>query len=463
MATGDPTAPTRDHSLATSLKVGWGLGSIGTQIVLNGQSLLLLYYFVSVIGMEPALAGTLLFGAKLFDAALAPIVGSWSDRTDTRWGRRRPFLVAGALLCGAGLAFIFNPPSTHPLVLLAALMVISVGYSLFNIPYITMPAEMTDSPAERTSIMSWRIAFVGLGTMVATSVLPLLVKHWGGGAGGYALMGMVAAGLTAGTMLVTFAMTSSARATQSMGEPFSMADMVNAVVSNRPFAFLLLAKLLQLVGLAAMSASIFFFFKQVLAGGESTLAIWGLVANGVSIASMLFWPRVSRRFGKVPVYCATVFGYSLFGFSWLLAGPDTEMWAVILRAIGGGVFAGGLSLMGQSILPDTIAVDHARTGLRREGVFAGAYSFVEKASFALGPMLVGFIFQIMGYATHGSLAGDTRAIYLAVGVVSPLAYALSIVPLLALGRALTAYQGSSAGMAAAAANAGAVLGPAPIR
>ena len=129
--------------------------------------------------------------------------------------------------------FIFNPPSAHPLVLLAGLTLISLGYSLFNIPYMAMPAEMTDSPSERTSIMSWRIACVGVGTMVATSLLPLLIKHWGGDAHAYGLMGLVAALLTLIAMMAAFALTGRARATQSMGEPFSIKAMVGAVTSNQ--------------------------------------------------------------------------------------------------------------------------------------------------------------------------------------------------------------------------------------
>ncbi|MGZ5921094.1 MAG: MFS transporter, partial [Rhizomicrobium sp.] len=242
MANSATALPTRDESLPTSLKVGWGLGSVGTQIVLNAQSLLLLFYFVTILKLEPALAGSILFGAKLFDAALAPIVGSWSDRTGNRWGRRRPFLIAGAILSGAGMLFIFNVPSGKVLVLLPCLMLISLGYSFFNIPYIAMPAEMTDSPTERTAIMSWRIAFVGIGTMVATTLLPLLIKYWGGGRPAFGMMGAVAAALTAITMLATFALTRPARATQSTGEPFSLAAMVGAIATNRPFAILLVAK-----------------------------------------------------------------------------------------------------------------------------------------------------------------------------------------------------------------------------
>ena len=110
---------------------------------------------------QEGFAGALLFAGKLFDAFIAPLVGNASDRAVTRFGRRRPFLLAGAVLCPAGLLLVFHPPVVSLPMLFAALVVISLGYSCFNIPYLAMTAEMTHSPTERTSLMSWRIAFVG--------------------------------------------------------------------------------------------------------------------------------------------------------------------------------------------------------------------------------------------------------------------------------------------------------------
>jgi GPH family glycoside/pentoside/hexuronide:cation symporter len=413
------------------LKAGWGFGSVGTQIVVFSQSLLLLYYFTAILGLQPALAGSLLFGAKLFDAMIAPVVGTWTDRARTRIGRRRPFLLAGAFLSAAGLLFVFNPPSANPVILLAGLALISLGYSSFNIPYMAMSVEMTDSPVERTSFMSWRIAFVGVGTLIATTLLPMVAKLSGAGRTGYGLAGAVAAAFVIISMLTTFGLTAGARSTQSTGEPFSIRAMIGAVASNRPFAYLLAAKLLQLVGLAATSASALFFFKSVIGGSESTLALWGGVANGASILSMLFWPAIGRRFGKVPVYAWSVVGYSLVGFTWLFAGPDTGSAAIVARGLASGVCVGGLLLMGQSLIPDAIATDFVRSGLRREGIFAGAYSFVEKASSAIGPMIVGLMFQLMGFSTHGADAGsNNQAVYLALAVVPSVAYLLSVGPLM---------------------------------
>lgn len=445
-ATGD--AATRPLSVA--LKAGWGFGSVGTQVLLFSQSLLLLYFFTTVLGLQPGVAGALLFAGKLFDAFIAPIVGNASDRAVTRLGRRRPFLLAGAVLCAAGLLLVFHPPVATLPALFATLVLISIGYSAFNIPYLAMTAEMTDSPSERTSLMSWRIAFVGVGTLIATSLLPLISRSGGGGAEGYSRVGMTAAAVVFVAMTVAFLGTRTARATATRGEKVSAVAMFTAVATNRPFAWLLFAKLLQLVGLAASSASMLFFFKDVIGGGENMLATWGAVSNLVSIVSMAFWPAIGRRFGKVPVYAASVVGFAVVGFSWLWTGPGTGLAAVAVRAAASGVFVGGLLLMGQSLIPDAIATDFARTGLRREGLLAGAYSFVEKASSALGPIVVGGVFQLLGFAVPGAAGrNDPTAVYLAAAVIPATAYLLSAWPVGRIGVSLRAEAAAAEALRAA--------------
>jgi GPH family glycoside/pentoside/hexuronide:cation symporter len=424
--------------LPLGLKVGWALGSAGTLVVFYTQALLLLYFLTAVVGLQPAVAGTLIFFGKIFDALLAPIVGGLTDRARTRWGRRRPFLFAAAFASAAGLVYTFNPPSESPVVIFVGLAIISVGYSLFNIPYLAMTAEMTDSPHERTSLMSWRIFFVGIGTLVATSLLPLIAKSGGGGRHGYALVGVAAGSIVFATMLLCFVFTRNARATASGGEPYTLATMLRAVGQNKPFAYLLLAKLLQLVGVAATSASMLFFFKDVIGGGESVLALWGGAANIVSMLAMLFWPALGRRYGKLPVYALSCAGYAVVGLSWLLAGPGESLALVMARSVVSGICIGGFLLMGQSLIPDAISDDFVRTGLRREGVFSAAYSVVEKVSSALGAMLVGFVFQAFGYAPDGPGAGiNPAAVYFAIGIMTPGAFLLSIVPVLRIRPRLT--------------------------
>jgi GPH family glycoside/pentoside/hexuronide:cation symporter len=233
-------------------------------------------------------------------------------------------------------------------------------------------------------------------------------------------------------MAGAFATTGSARSTARTATTLSGPASLKLVLTNRPFVTLLMAKTLQLFGLAAVSAAMLFFIKSVIGGTESTLAIWGLANSVASIVSMPLWLKIARRLGKRNTYILSILLFCANGFTWLLAGPGEPMSLILARAIAGGLFSAGLLLMGQSILPDTIEYDHYRSGQRREGVYAGAYGFVEKASTALGPLVIGVLLQALGFSPKAATQthDGTLAVYLAVAVVPAGAYLISVIPLL---------------------------------
>ncbi len=425
-------------TLPTGLKAAWGLGSIGTATVINVGSLLLLFFMTSVLGIAPALAGTLLFAAKLCDAVAAPLVGGISDRSTHRWGRRAPFMLAGAIVAAVGIAVVLNPPALTGSALSAymfgCLMVLALGYSLFNVPYIAMPPEMTDLPAERTSILSWRIAFVSIGGLI-NGLAPQLAKSWGGGRAGYGRVGLLLGALVLATMLVA---SLAARRTRSLppGPQASGLARYAAVFANRPFRLIIAAKVCQLVGLASVTASLLFLVTTVLKASPGTVAILILCATIATLAAMPLWVRLGRSYSKRNLYAAGCAGYALLVASWLLAGPNEPVALIVVRGIVSGFCSGGLLLMGQSLLPDIIDHDCRRSGIRREGLYAGVYSFVEKASMALGPLLVGLILQAFhfrpstGGAPVAQPAEALTGIYLGAAVLPAALYLLSIVPLM---------------------------------
>ena len=422
--------------LPTSLKFGWGIGSVGTLTVLNVQSLLLLYYFTAILGIAPLLAGTLLFGSKLVDAVAAPIVGARSDRTVSAMGRRRPYLLAGAICASVAVGAIFNAPRLgggEPLWTAGCLVLLAIGYSLFNVAYIAMPAEMTDSPVERTSIMAWRITFVSIGGLV-TAFAPLVAKGLGGGRAGYGAMGLILSGIVLVTMLIAFRAARGAR-----GNPASPPGGANpftrfgVVFANRPFVLLIAAKVMQLVGLASISASLLFLVKFVIGGSEGLIAAYGLAASLAAIASMPLWVRIARVLTKRTTFIVACLGFAAVTLTWLLAGPQENAVTLAARGVASGLFSGGLLLMGQSILPDTIDFDCRRSGDRREGIYAGAYSFVEKASMALGPLIIGVILQSFGFVPGAAGPQSAQAVHgiiIGASLLPAALYALSVIPLL---------------------------------
>jgi GPH family glycoside/pentoside/hexuronide:cation symporter len=426
-----------DTRVSTGLKAAWGIGSVGTVTVLTINSLLLLFFMTSVLGLAPALAGSLLFGAKLIDAIAAPVLGGVSDSWKGAMGRRAPFLLAGAFVSGLGVAMVFNPPAAFdtmlPVWIMMSLIVIALGYTLFNVPYMAMPAEMTDMPAERTSIMSWRITFVSIGGLI-TGMVPQLVTRLGGGRTGYGIVGFILAGVVIAAMLSTFA---AARRTRQVtgGAQAGGFKRYQVVLQNRPFMLIIAAKVCQLVGLASLTASILFLMKNVLLQPESTVGLYVTAATIATISTMPVWVWLGKRFSKRNLYMAACLLFACLTSSWLLAGANEPLPLILLRGFCSGTFSGGLLLMGQSLLPDAIDADCKRSGIRREGVYAGAYSFVEKASMAFGPLLIGLILQAFHFkpSLGKAVAQPAEAltgIYIGVAIVPALLYAISVIPLL---------------------------------
>jgi GPH family glycoside/pentoside/hexuronide:cation symporter len=429
-------APAAAERIPLGLKLGWATGSIGTVVILSTTSILLLFFMTSVLGLSPALAGGLLFGAKLFDALIAPALGRVSDRTASRWGRRRPFLLAGAVVNALAFLWLFQPPAWDGAALaawmVAGLMLMALGYTLFNVPYLAMPAEMTGSPQERTSLLAIRVAFIAIGGALV-GFAPKVAASLGGDRPAWAATGAALGGIVLLAMLTAFLAARSARAT--VATPGAADGGLRVILANQPFLMLLAAKALQLVGLAAMQASILFFLVQVLGASEGVVGIYVGLTTVAMLAAMPVWVRLGRRYAKRQLFVAACLGYALVKLSFLLAVPGEPDMLIHVRGLAGGVLTGGVLLMGQSILPDAIDWDCRRSGVRREGLYAGAYSFVEKASMALGPLLVGLILSGFGFDPAAAKAGVAQTdfavtgVYLGAALLPALLYAASVVPL----------------------------------
>ena len=438
--TAPAATPGPYKGLGLPVKLGWASGTLGTVTLLYLVNFFLLFFLTDVLGVGAAAAGLILFSVRLYDMATDPIVGALSDRTRSRWGRRRPWMLVGALLSAASCVLIFAVPEWAiqsgylALYLGAALVCYFTGYTFFNVPYLAMPAEMSPDYQERTSIMSYRVFFVAVAGIVATAGAPVLVEALGSGRAGFRGMAWIMAGVIFTAMIVAVYMTGGVHRTRRQGPSLPFSAAWRTIVANRPFLLLIGIKLLQLFALACSSAGLLFFVKYVLQRGTSTAGLVGLLANTASILALPLWMRVAKLAPKHIVYALATVGQILLTMSWLLASADEPAAVLWVRALLLGTFAAGIILMGQSLLPDVIEHDHRLSGVRREGLLAAMYSFVEKTSFAVSPLVIGPFLAYMGYqasagATIQQSDSAVTAIYIVLGVMPPAAYLLSI-PLL---------------------------------
>lgn len=427
-------AATLGATSTRGLHLGWGIGTLGASLLLNGFSFLVPYYLTTVLGIAAATSAALLFSAKVWDIFSNPLMGVISDRAETPWGRRRPFLLAGAIVAGLSFAALFSlgltPFANNLLVVGLVLVLVGTGYTIFNVPYMAMPAEMIDDYRERTRMMSYRVFFIGIGTLVGGAAGQRIAELFGGGVEGYSMMGLcIGAGILV-FMGAAFVGTSRARFATREKERVPFMAQMRTGLANKPFLALIATKFTQLFGLFTATATAIFVVRFVI--GQENPGVWmlyfGVFSMAAQILTIPLWIRIAQVLEKQRTYMLATVLFSLIALSWLLAGPEEPLWFFCLRAALKGVAASGLLLMGQSMLPDAIEYDVRRTGLRREGVYSGLYSLVEKIAAALAPTILLLVYAACGFESKAAVQTPEAidGIRIAAGVLPCIYFALSL-------------------------------------
>ncbi|MEO0413110.1 MAG: MFS transporter [Pseudomonadota bacterium] len=394
----------RTEIIPRPIKVYWSVGALGIAFMMNTVAGLSLFYTISILNIPPALAGIVVFVPKLFDAITDPLVGTWSDRVKSSTSRRRPFLFAGAFVSAFAFFMIFTTPNLGNTYLIAgyvlvALMVFAFGYTVFNIPYMSMPAEMTGDYHERSSIHSFRVVAVSIGGFLAGSGVPFLLERLGRtDPSSYFWVGLIGGVLIFLTLMGAWAGTSKARFTHAPQEKPAVLSEVRHVFTNPHFARLILLKFCQLFGVAATIAAFKYFLLNVIQRDFDDLAAYGLVAGLAGLVTAPLFLALSKKIGKQNTYIVSALCNVVAVTSWVVTGPEEPFVFMLARAALLGASGTGNVIMAMSMLTDIINYDAKLTGTRREGVFTSFYSFVEKFTFSLGPLIVGFALQLAGYS-----------------------------------------------------------------
>ncbi|MEQ8735073.1 MAG: MFS transporter [Rhodospirillaceae bacterium] len=417
-----------DVKLPLVVAIGWGIGTFVPSIMFNITNVFLMRFMTDVLGIAAVTAGAIFAVSKIYDAMTDPLMGTISDRTRTRWGRHRPYLIFGGIVCGASLIAIFGPPagvvgSTAAWYMLGALVLYSTGYTIFNVPYLAMPAEMTQNYHERSFLMSWRVVAINCAQIIGLILSPVILVAAGGGREGYAVVGWVMASVVVVAGILSFRMTAKAHFHDvPSGLAPKFFDQLRTVADNKPFLQLLGIKFFMLLANSFSFGGFAYFVQRVIQQPDTVLSYMFMTSTATGLLAIPIWLKVSRKIGKPRTLMIACSILALSGFSWLLATADESLFLILLRPFGTGVAAAGMLIVGQSMLPDTIEYDRRRTGLERAGVFAGIYTTAEKMAYALGPALTGVLLGGMGYVsgTAGAAieqpASAITAIYLTIGV-----------------------------------------------
>ena len=384
-------------------KLLWGAGAGGVALLLNVVAAWAMFYMTLVLKIDPFNAGMILFFPKIFDALTDPLIGTISDRLKTNKSRRRPFLLIGAILSPLAFLMIFTTPLfevqwMRGAYIFTALMIYSLAMTIFNIPYLAMPAEMTDEYNERTSIHGARVIFFRVAGILALAV-PLLIGVFGGmnSWNAYAAIGVLGAISIFVFMITAWIGTSKARFTAAPEKHPNFFKEIRHVFSNSHFLRLIGVKFCQLVGVASTIAAFVFFIQFVLGRELTFFTIYGGISAVVGILAIPVFLALSKKIGKSKTYIVSAVFYIIAVLSWVFVSPDDSLFVHSLRAVPIGIAATGNVILAMSMLTDIVNYDSHISGVRREGVFTAFYTFTEKLTFAFGPLIVGAALKLAGF------------------------------------------------------------------
>ncbi|MFG1928264.1 MFS transporter [Cryptosporangium sp. NPDC048952] len=424
--------------LGRGTRIGYAAGSLVPGAFGTVPGLLLLPYLTDTLAVAAGVAGLLVLLPKAWDVLLNPVAGRISDRTTSRWGPRRPYLLIGGTGTAVTFAALFAGPFdgvAGAVYVTVAFLATATAFAFFQVPFVAMPTEITATTAdpygERTRLMTWRIAVLALAILASGAAAPAIRDAAGGGLGGYRVAGVAIAMLIAVGALASFWGTRRAPVGVVHESEPSLRRQLAVARGNRPFALLLACFVVQAVGIGAMLAGTDYVAAGPLddAGATSLLFVCFV---GPALVVMPLWERVGARIGKRSGFLA---GSGLFGVGALLVGLGllVGLVPVLLATALVGIGYAGQQVFGLAMLPDTIAADEAVTGRRQAGVFTGLWTGGETLGLALGPGLFGLVLQLGGYRSGVDAAEqpDSARVAIALGFsVLPAVIVLGALPLL---------------------------------
>lgn len=425
----------------------YAIGSLGTGGYATLPGLVLTYFLTDNLGVAALAAGLIVTGAKIWDVIIDPVIGAASDRQYARTGSRRGFMVAGAFTLPVFFALTFAvPPSWGPTAgafcVLLAFLATATSFSLFQVPYVALPAELTAGYDERTRLLGWRVVVLTAAILLFGAGGPELRGATADPVTGYLLMGVVAGAVIGiGMLIASRTADAAARHMAADERPMAVAPAglreqyaagMGTLRRSQPFRALLSTFLLQALATGTMLAGAQYVATWVLRSEDAVTLVF-LALVGPALLATPGWTVVARRLGKERAFALASIIFLIAAASLVVAvwTPGTWMYGSIALA---GIAYAGLQSLPMAMLPDVISHDERRSGRGRAGTFTGVWTAGETVGFALGASAVSLTLAATGYVS--SVAGTTAQ--QPDAAITGIVLAFSILPALLMAASLLA-------------------------
>ncbi len=396
-------------SLSLGQKAGWGLADMGIVVFVIVKQLLILAFMNSFLGIPIALAGAVTTAVLIFDIITDPIIGYFSDKTVSRFGRRAPWMLVGAVVLALAMIGLFAVPenfttSASLIWVIVFFLISTLGFTMVSIPYGAMAGEMTLDKKERSSMTAWRMAFASLGILVGGALIPILA---GDTKSGYTFAAICVAPLVILSIWFSVFFTRNAPRTLVPSQQ-NFSYILKLVLANRAFVILVILYGIMTLAIALITAGLpFAAIYLIMDDGNSLLSG---VAKGLGTLSLMFaafvigsiisqalWVKLSNLYGKVAAQLIGILCYIALLIFIFFSLPNYNVTLIAGLFILAGMTNGSYQQIPWALYPDLMDVTREKSGESIEGAFSAVWLFGQKIANAVSPLILGFILSLYGW------------------------------------------------------------------
>jgi len=381
------------------------VGDFGLNIYWHSLSLILVFWYAEVVGLEPKVAGLIYALGLFWDAVSDPLVASWAAANRSRWGSYRPFILFGSFALGGSFCLLFWKPPLDGVALLAALLAVGIlfrtCYTIVAVPYSALSSRLTYDSDERAELAGVRMFFAFCGMLCVSSFFFPLSRIFASGQTkdpqGFLLTASLGAVVATCALVLCFCLTREREpiGKASIAPEFSLKAFVNSFVQNDALRFLMLLLVINSAANACLFIPLAFYLE---ANGQS-FANKEIVLTGFALSSLVgtpLWTIMTRSVGKKVCWFVSTIVMLVSGASLFLFGPFV-IGGIPLQILAFGFATSAFAVVIWALIPDTVEYGQYAYGRRDEGPVFGGSLLAQKSASALTGLIVGYVLSGIGY------------------------------------------------------------------
>ncbi|MFZ9046627.1 MAG: MFS transporter [Cyclobacteriaceae bacterium] len=389
--------------LSLKEKLGYGVGDTASHFVWDMVGFWILIFYTDTYGISAAAAGTIMLIARFWDMISDPLMGIVADRTDTKWGKFRPYLLWMAVPYAVLAVMTFTTPDfgeTGKVIYAGATyLLLMTVFTAINLPYSSLGAVMTADSIERTELNSYRFVFGFAGQLIVSGTALTLAEFFGNGddAAGYQSTLILFACFSLVFFGITF-LTTKERVAPPKEQTYSFKEDFKNLFSNRPWLILFLVGVVSFIMFALQNLAIAYYFKYYIAD-EQGVQLFNVLGTIALIVVIPFSKSLAKRFGKRNVFLASSIISGIFFMLLYVPAKENITMIYVFNILAKMAYAPAVPLL-WTMLGDTADYSEWKYGRRSTGLVFSAASFAQKAGWGIGGALAGWLLALFNFVPN---------------------------------------------------------------